>query len=297
MKDYSVNPDSLLKNDDIDFKFIEFSCDEQKHTHKGIEIVYVLDGMGEHVIDDNRIRMQNGSLLIMNNDCKHSFENIEPTKYYNLLFNPGFISDKLNKNNNLETLFKCCGFDISEKFIHINANSDEEISKLENLFFDILKEGIEQKQGYINFVKIRVAELINIIGRKYNEQGIMDETVDSLFNAAMEYINLNCCGELELEAVAAKFGYDPVYFSRMPKKHFGFSFKQLVIKKRFGRVLYYLWAEDSPIDDIIYKCGFTNKSHFYKLFETQFGVKPKYVREYWNNYYDIMCEKVKNKKV
>ena len=295
MKNYTINSDSLLNNKNIDFKFVEFSCDEQVHSHKGIEIVYVVAGLGEHVVDDNRIRMKKGSLLIMNNDCKHRFENIDPMKYYNLLLNPKFLSEKFNKGDSLDTLFKFYGFDISEKFIHINLDASNEIKKVEGLFFDIMEEEIREEIGFTNFIQIRVAEIINIIARKYNERGSLNEKVSLVFNEAMDYIKSNCCRELELEDIAAKFGYDPVYFSRKLKKHFGFSFKQLVIKKRLDRVLYYLWLDNNSIDDIMYKCGFTNKSYFYKLFEKQFGVKPKFVKEYWDNYYKIMSAKVNKK--
>ena len=61
--------------------------------------------------------------------------------------------------------------------------------------------------------------------------------------------------------------------------------KKLLIKRRLSKVLSYLWREDVSIEDIISKCGFTNKSYFYKVFEEQFGVKPKFAREYWENFY------------
>ena len=78
--------------------------------------------------------------------------------------------------------------------------------------------------------------------------------------------------------------YVSTHFSRVLKKKFGFGFKQLVVKKKLDKAMFYIWEGKDSIDDIILKCGFSNKTYFYEVFEKHYGTKPKYVKEYSKNY-------------
>jgi len=287
MREFKIE-ESPVFGDNINVRFVEFSWDEQPHKHDGIEMVYIIDGMAEHIINGNRIRMKKGSILIMNKECVHSFKNIVQTKYFNFLFKPCFLSEGLD--DDLKKLFSFYGEDISDNFIHIDLNQ-EYIDKIEDLILEIQKESTTRERGYLNFIKIRVAEFINIIIRNYENRSKDYNIVDSKFSEILEHIKENCCGELELKSVAEKFGYSSSYFSYILKKDFGLSFKQLVVKKRLEKALHCLKEDKSSINEIIYKCGFSNKTYFYEMFKKQFGMKPKEMRDNMRNYLDGMNEK------
>ena len=58
MKEHMISADSVLKSADIELKYVEFSCDDPLHIHSGIEIVYIMDGMSEHIVNGKRMRMK-----------------------------------------------------------------------------------------------------------------------------------------------------------------------------------------------------------------------------------------------
>ncbi len=101
---------------------------------------------------------------------------------------------------------------------------------------------------------------------------------------SMNYISNNSREGRHLEDGAKIYHYKPGYLSKKLKEYCGMSFKQLLIRKRLADVINSLLDTDKNIDDIIYECGFTNKTYFYDLFEKEYGVKPKFIREYRNHY-------------
>ena len=299
MNCFKINSESRLKSEDVGISYLEYCRDEQIHTHEYIEIVYIEEGAGEHIVDNTRIYVSKGSLIIMDRFCSHGYENIEHTKLFTLSLSPSFISDRLKKDSSMAMLFKLLGFKINEKFIHINLSDFGLDKQIEKLFFEILIEGVENKVGYLRIVHAKAEEILVTVGRTYTAHTYGNKKRDIIFDNAIEYITEHCCEHLQLEEVAAKFGYEPSYFSRMLKKYFGYSFKQLLIKKRLSRAVFYLWESDENIDEVIIKCGFTKKSFFYKAFEEQYGVKPKYLREYqknFDNYLKILVDLKKSEK-
>ena len=285
MKIYPIGSNNQVKNANISVRLVEFTCDEPEHIHEGFEMIYIAGGQGEHIIDNNRFRVKRGSLIIMNKDCRHSFKNVEPMKYYNLLFTPDVISAEFEKNFKLKNVFEAFGFEVNENFVHIRMDSEDELKRTEGLLFDCLNEGIKKDTGYVNMIKIKLIELLTILARGYLKSGNVTEKMDEIFPRSIDYIDEKCSDNLELKAVAKRFGYEERRYSDMLKDYFGFGFKKLVIKRKLSKALSCLWQEDISIGDIVIECGFTNKSYFYKLFEEQFGLKPKFVREYWENFY------------
>ena len=292
MKKYIISSKNMLGKANISVKLVEFTCDEAEHIHEGFEMIYIAGGQGEHIIDNNRFRVKRGSLIIMNKDCRHSFKNVEPMKYYNLLFTPDVISDEFEKNFKLKNVFESFGFEVNENFVHIRMDSEDELKRIEELLFGCLNEGIKKDIGYAKVIKIKLIELLIILARRYLKSGNVTENMNEIFLQSIDYIDEKCFGNLELKDVAKRFGYEERRYSDMLKDYFGFGFKKLVIKRRLSKALSYLWREDVSIEDIISKCGFTNKSYFYKVFEEQFGVKPKFIREYWEDFHTGVALKV-----
>ena len=150
----------------------------------------------------------------------------------------------------------------------------------------MLQEGINKDFCYMDMVHKKFGELMILILRNCSK-GIEKEQQEKkydIFDEVFEYIFENCCENPKLEDVAAHFGYEPVHFSKVIKKKFGFSFKPLVIKCKLDKAMRYIWTGKGTIDEIISMCGFSNKTYFYEVFEKYYGTKPKDIMNYGKNY-------------
>lgn len=285
--------EGVFKHKDIKVTYLEYGHDEDCHTHDGIEIVYIIAGQGEPFINDNVIRTQRGSLIMMDYNCVHSFKMWETMKYYNILFKASFLDKDLERNASLKELLKTnYEYALTDKFLHIKFNA-ETSQKVEDLFFEILEECKKREDRYQEIVRCHIDEIFNLMLRNMSMQNNDDD--DLFFLEAINYIRENCDKALQLDDVAKKFNYNSRYFSNKLKEYCGLSFKQLLIRNRLSNVIYYLFQTQDSIDVIIQKCGFTNKTYFYEVFEKTYGIKPKFIREYRNNYKKYLELKIEYK--
>lgn len=285
----------VFEHKDIKVNYMEYGHDEDCHTHDGIEMVYIIAGQGEHIINDKVIRTRRGSLIMMDYNCVHSFKMWETMKYYNILFKASFLGKDIERDAGLKELLKSYyEYDLNDRFLHVELN-EEAAQKVEDLFFEVLEEGIKKKDRYTELIRCHIDEILNLMLRNMNMQNNNDD--DLVFTEAINYISENCDKSLQLEDVAKKFNYKPRYFSNKLKEYCGLSFKQLLIRNRLSNVMYYLCQTQESIDVIIQKCGFTNKTYFYDVFEKTYGIKPKFIREYRKNYKKYLELKTKYKKL
>ena len=282
MKCYSID-NSIAIRDDIDIKYIEFGADEPRHTHDGLEILYIVRGCGEHSIDDEVVTVKQGTLIIVDFDSVHSINTWETMSYYNILLKPRFLTNNSSAASNLKELMKeHYDYDFDEKFLMVEFVEEEIRKQIEALFFCILREAVDKKERYSHLIRHNLENIINITIRQMNEKCIFKN--DPHLNEVINYIGQNCARNLKIDEVAKKFSYTPKYLISKIKEYSGLSFKQILLNRRLNNVIEDLWRSDEPIDAVIEKFGFTNKTYFYEIFTKKYGVKPKFIREYKKNY-------------
>ncbi len=293
MREYDIE-DSLIHFNGFCTAYIEFGCYVQEHTHNALELVYTVFGHGEHIIDNNKLKAKRGTLIVMDYNCVHKIQSWETMKYYNVMFNAGFLTDKIDKMSRLRELMKeHFGFELSKGYMCVEFQDEETIKKVEELFFEMLEEGMQKRDRYIPITQCHLNEVINLMLRSSCAEERNPD--DIVLMKAMDYVRSHSDSALKLEEVADRFNHKPEYFSQRLKEYCGMSFKQLLISKRLNDVVDDLMETDDSINEIIVRHGFTNKTYFYNVFEKNYGVKPKFIREYRNNYLRYIELKTKYK--
>lgn len=84
--------------------------------------------------------------------------------------------------------------------------------------------------------------------------------------------------QLGLQSIAVQFKMSPVYLGQLFKSYGHDSIAEYINQVRMRHTLELLEKSSSSVKEIMEKVGFTNESHFYKLFRKQFGVTPKEYR-------------------
>lgn len=282
----------MVKCNDFGVAYVEYGCDIEAHMHDAIELVIVLSGHGDHIVDNNIFHAKRGTIIIMDYSCVHEIRTWETMKYYNIMFNASFLTDKLKKNSHLAELMKdYYNFDFDKKCFCVEFDSEKTVQWIEQLFFEMLKDGMNKSYRYVELTRCHLDEIINHMIA--NIQAQEKECDDRVLNEAMKYITDNSAHSLRLDDVAKKFNHKPEYLSQKLKGYCGMSFKQLLITKRLSNVVGDLLNSDKTIDEIIQNRGFTNKTYFYAAFERTYGVKPRFIREYRNNYRRYIELKIK----
>ncbi|MEE1490669.1 MAG: helix-turn-helix transcriptional regulator, partial [Massilioclostridium sp.] len=70
----------------------------------------------------------------------------------------------------------------------------------------------------------------------------------------------------------------PSYVSRIIKTHLNQSFASIVHNKKLENACRYLSASDLPVEQVIEIVGYSDVSHFYKIFKQKYGLSPRQYR-------------------
>ena len=153
---------------------------------------------------------------------------------------------------------------------------DEERKKVE-FIINLTKE--EQKlhqpggEGMLHFA---LSMLLITVFRKMSENQGSRFTINEKLLSFMER---NCCTDISIAEIATKCGYTPEHFSRIFKKYTGKTPVAYLNSCRINKAKDLLLRSERSVDFVMYECGFTNRTAFFKKFYEQVGCTPLQFRK------------------
>ena len=79
---------------------------------------------------------------------------------------------------------------------------------------------------------------------------------------------------MSLDLLADHFSVSATQISRLFRNATGESFKDFMIRKRILYARHLLQSENIPVAELCTRVGYTNVSHFIKVFKAQTGLTP-----------------------
>ena len=257
---------------------------EIMHKHDFIEIAYVVEGCGIHVVGENHYKISKGDLFVINYDVPHRFF-LDKNKnsrniIYNCVFMPEFLDYALLSRNNFE--------DIATSFLfrslfpedhHLCADlklSGTEFDEIGSLFYKMYTEYKAMQKGYIDLLRAYLIELIIKIFR-YLDMQKEKIPVSRNFNIvrkSLEYLRENYNSDVKLEDLAMKSFISKNYFSKLFKEVTGTNFIDYVQQLRIDQAISLLKSTDMKVVDIAYNVGFKDIKFFYYTFKKITGKTP-----------------------
>lgn len=101
-------------------------------------------------------------------------------------------------------------------------------------------------------------------------------------NMAEEYISLHFKENIQVEEVAEFCGLSPNHFGKLLLKHTGYSFRQLLTRKRLAEAdLLLQHCPELSIGDVGRLCGYSDSNYFCAVFHRSRGCSPREFRRRW----------------
>ncbi|ANE46406.1 AraC family transcriptional regulator [Paenibacillus swuensis] len=97
---------------------------------------------------------------------------------------------------------------------------------------------------------------------------------DGIIHKAVQYIQDHIEEDISREDVAASVRLNPAYLSRLFKRETEQSLIDFMIETRMNRAKELLNSTEQTVSTIALQLGYSNFSHFAKMFKKQFGVNP-----------------------
>ncbi|MEM6426875.1 MAG: AraC family transcriptional regulator [Cyanobacteria bacterium P01_D01_bin.128] len=194
-------------------------------------------------------------------------------KTVHVVIRPGFL-------NELATDIKFIGSG-SVELLPTLKSRDRNLSHLMQLLFSEMTRG--NVGGRLYFESLSNALGVHLLRHYCN---VTPETrrfsaglAPSKLNIVIDYIQEQLDGDLSLDLMAAQVGVSRCYFATQFRQTVGLTPHQYVTQQRLDKAKQLLKLEKHAIADIALACGFSNQSHFTRVFKQCVGITPKAYRE------------------
>ncbi|WP_071393022.1 AraC family transcriptional regulator [Bacillus tuaregi] len=260
-------------------RFIDFPM----HRHNYIEINYVLNGKLKQKVGNERICLQQGELILLNQHIYHEIEaSAEEDIIINFIIQPQFFefiftflsSDNMISNFLINSIYNHTQ---NGQYLYFAIS---EVKEIQDIIIKMIEEIRNSSLLSDSFIKLYtgllVVELIKHSNKlKQNEENpahqyIMVET--------MKYIDVHY-QTASLYELAEKLHQPHYALSKQIKSSTSYTFKELIQEKRLSQAKQLLLGTEMPITEIVERVGYDNISYFYRIFKNKFGVTPKKFRE------------------
>ena len=101
---------------------------------------------------------------------------------------------------------------------------------------------------------------------------------EQLVSRLLSHIRLHAPTITDNAALAAAFGYHPVYLATVFREVTGKGLHQAIVEERIRLACKWLRQTDRTVEQIAYDTGFSSRSHFSTAFRAQMGVSPREFR-------------------
>ncbi|MER0122638.1 helix-turn-helix domain-containing protein [Streptococcus sp. ZJ93] len=251
-----------------------------EHTHQFLELNYVYKGTCQQVINGEKHQLQEGDLLLMDVNSRHSIESLgEKDILINLLFRNQDISlewlGQLQGEQSL--LYQFLLSDASsnyqrENFLIISTTNQPQLKAiLQNMMTEYFLPQSFSQQIISQYLPILFYELARCLPRITEKEFQLEETP---YLKVLKIIDKEFA-TISLHELAERLNFNKNYLSNLIKAESGLPLTQLINQRKLMKARLLLQSTHLPIHEIALEVGFSNKTYFYKKYKETFGHGPK----------------------
>lgn len=257
-------------------------ADYPKHTHTFLEINYMLNGQATEIIDDKKVELNKGDILILDIGTTHSIKALSKS---DILMNIIFRNDIDFSLKNLRNLGS--GKSILSKFLLANKQFSKYLlyrsSKTEKNIQIILDQIIEEYfrpgsfsnqllDSYLDSFLILLSRNTNLNTNIFINKKVSTPVLFALKEVSQNYQHTS------LSKIATKANYNRAYLGNLFKKETGKTFSDALTEQRLLTAYDFLNSTSMSISEIMEKIGISNRTFFYKKFKEKFHQTPNEIR-------------------
>lgn len=261
-------------------RFVDFP----KHKHNYIEINYVYNGELNQKVGNQKISLQKGELLFLNQHIEHEIQACaEEDIIINFIIQPkffDFIFSFLTTENRISNFLINSLYNSTQngQFLYFKVSEVESIQDLiKRIIIEIMSPAFMSESTIKLYMGLLMVELIKHADKAEHTE---DYPVQHyLIVESLKYIDEHF-QSASLYELASKLNQPDYALSREIKKATNYTFKELLQEKRLIKAKELLESTDIPIASVIDQVGYDNVSYFYRIFKNKYNQTPKQLREH-----------------
>jgi AraC family L-rhamnose operon regulatory protein RhaS len=251
------------------------------HKHNYYELVFIEQGSGKHLVNDLCYCYKERDIYLLTPDDAHEFNIDTKTKFIFLKFTEAVFLEKLSVNrktfweNALKNVLQ--HYKVEEGCFVKNRQDKQHLFAL----MEVMLVEYSNKVGLFNneVVLELFGSIMSIVTRNLSEYRMTEKAGDKnteLINSILTYIRMNAVDneKMDIKNMSTHFSMSPNYISIFIKKHSGLSIQQHIIQTKIKSAEKLLKQNRFTVNEIADRLGFTDSSHFNKIFKKYKGVSP-----------------------
>lgn len=252
---------------------LKLPTDFPLHRHSFVELEYICAGNGSNIINGVEYPLTSGSASLLLPWHVHELKSdkTDPLQIYKCSFRTDFLSGSRELTGNIGKIL----LDYKD-YQAVTLLDDESKKSFEQLFLLALKESRHSREYKDDFMSALISGLVVLFLRCSHPVERKEFDIwDVARRIQLEYAN----PKLNVETVAADFGYSTAHLNRMLKEKTGLTFFEMLQETRVRSASYLLVYTDLDIEDIARITGCRSRSGLYSSFERYKGMSPVGFRE------------------
>jgi len=260
-------------------RFVHFP----KHRHNYIEVIYMCQGTTTHMVNGQKIVLNEGDLLFLNQQAvQEIFPAREEDIAINFIILPEFFDQTFtmleSENSPLSAFLMGCLFKSQTSYSYLYFNVAEVLpiqNLVENMVWSLANDLPNRRSINQKTMTLLLLQLMNHSDKIQTQNSDFKE---ELAVSVLRYIDKNY-KEGSLTELAQILNYDLYWLSKEIKKQTGKTFKEILQEKKLAQAAYLLNQTKLSVAEIIVLIGYENTSFFYRKFKEHYGVSPKKYRD------------------
>lgn len=262
---------------EVSGEFSEFAA-IATHFHPEIELQYIFAGGGKYYIKNTIYPLKKGTLLIIKSNEIHRYvPNLKSPwiRKISIIFSPRLFkhfSSYLRNNIPIS------------KFRHSFLFSQEEITVIEIILKNILRESTERNRNYRAIILFQLSHLLLTCQRNelpFRSKIVLSEKQDKVIKTIFSYLDSHFNSKITVNYLSNVVNLSPNYLSYLFKKITGIRLKEYLLQKRIAEAKIILEKEpQKKIIEISGDVGFDDLSSFNRAFKRINGFSPSQYRSF-----------------
>lgn len=252
----------------------------EEHRHTAFELSLICSGSGTYRAGDRSYQFCKGDIFLFSSNEPHCIVEVfggEDLDIMNLQFEPRFIWS--TENLLFQVQYPDVFFNRNETYAHRLSVRETPGAEIARRLQEVEREFRQGKTDYKLMVKLQILELLVLIRREYADcftksAERINVTYLAQMERALDYINQNLTGDLQLEQVAKEAAMSPAYFSTLFKKLNGLTLWEYIQSRRIELAMDQLLSTDRNVSEIAMECGYNSISNFNRSFKMVTGQTP-----------------------
>ncbi|MEG0720576.1 MAG: AraC family transcriptional regulator [Lachnospiraceae bacterium] len=252
------------------------------HSHDFIEIAYISQGEGTHIIENREVSCKAGEYYVIDIHTEHQFiAKTEKLVIYNCIFTADFVENGLARDIGFNGMIRqypwnqyvTCSYQPSYQSFLITP-------KLHWIFTEMLEEYTKRNAGYLQMLYSYVVQLLLYTLRMTPKEESGDLILPSqMLGKVIEYIYRNYNQNITLAELQNLTFFSGSHLCRKFKKETGKTIKEFIRTIRLNESKKMLIHTELQVKEISRKIGYDDVKYFTDIFKKEIGKTPTMYRK------------------